>query len=207
MMKRIRIEARPFPAIHALKDLPDRTMEEHERLYQTYVRKTNEIFAHLEVVDRETAHPIFSEYRSLKTDLMTTLGAVKSYEIFFAHLGGTGGHPSGALAEMIQRDFGSFAAWIADFRASAMASRGWVALAYDLDLGRLVNVLGDTPEQMSVWNLQPVLVFEVSDRTASIDFHRDRTRYLNALFANLDWAAVGRNLDDALALGATRLEV
>lgn len=199
-MNRIRLEVRSFPAIHALKDLPGRTMGEHERLYQSYVRKTNEILAHLEVVDREMAHPIFSEYRSLKTELTTTLGAVKSYEIFFAILGGTGGHPSGDLAERIQRDFGSFAAWQADFRASAIASRGWVALAYDRDLGRLVNVLGDLPEQMTVWDVQPVMVFEVSERTASIDFQRDRSRYLNALMSNVDWGRASRNLEEALEL-------
>lgn len=202
-MHRIRLDVRPFPMLHALKDLPGRTMEEHERLYQTYVRKTNEILAHLEVTDRESAHPIFSEYRSLKTDFMTTLGAVKSYEIFFSHLGGTGGHPSGVLAARIQKDFGSFAAWLADFRACAMASRGWAALAYDLDLDRLINVLGDLPEQMSVWNVQPVMVFEVSERTASIDFQRDRGRYLSALLANVDWARVGEHLEAALALRAS----
>jgi len=199
-MKRIRIDVRAFPALDTLRGLPVRTMREHETIYQMYVRKTNEILSHLEVVDRETAHPIFSEYRSLKGEFMTTLGAVKSYEIFFSHLGGAGGRPDGTMLQHLEHDFGSYEAWLADFRASAMASRGWVALAYDINLQRLLNVMGDAPEQMTVWNVQPAMVFEVSERSASIDFQRDRGRYLDTLLANLDWAVVERNLDDALLL-------
>jgi Fe-Mn family superoxide dismutase len=178
-------------------------MEGHYEAYRAWVSKASEILERLERVDRLGASPVFSDLRCLKLALMPALGAVKNYEIFFSHLGGEGGRPSGLLADLIRRDFGSYEGFLGDFKATAVASRGWAALTYDLNLERLLITLGDSAEDLTVWNQAPILVMEVSEQSSAADFGRsrlNRLRYVDALLGNLEWAAVELNLEEALAL-------
>ena len=47
------------------------------------------------------------QLRALKVDLSFAVGGIKNHEVYFEHLGGEGGDPSGAFAELVERDFGS----------------------------------------------------------------------------------------------------
>ena len=59
--------------------------------------KRNEILGKLESVDRTSANQVYSELRALKVDLRFAIGGIKNHEIYFAHLGGEGGNPTGAI--------------------------------------------------------------------------------------------------------------
>ena len=98
-----KLEARKFASIRELNGISARTMEEHYELYKGYVGKTNEIQEKLASVDRASANQIFSDLRALRVDLSFAIGGVKNHEIYFGHLGGKGGAPSGKLAELIAR--------------------------------------------------------------------------------------------------------
>src|ERR1041384_1801275 len=118
-----------FASIRELSGISARTQEEHYELYKGYVGKVNEIQKKLDAVDRTTANQIFSDLRSLRVDYSFALGGMKNHEIFFGHLGGKGGTPTGRLKELIERDFPSYEAWLGDFKAAGLAARGWVWLA------------------------------------------------------------------------------
>jgi superoxide dismutase len=118
-------------------------MEEHYELYKGYIAKTNEIQKKLDTVDRATANQIYSDLRALRVDLSFAIGGVKNHELYFAHLGGKRRLAGAKLTERISRDFPSYDAWLADFKASGLAARGWVWLAYDHDLEILTTVVGD----------------------------------------------------------------
>lgn len=195
-----RLQTRTFPHLDSLRDLPERTLDILQQRYREYVTKTNEILHKLEFADRKGAHHVFSDLRALKSELPHALGAVKSYEIFFAHLGGKIPSSSSALSEQIRRDFGTHDRFLDEIRATAMAARGWVAVGYDLDLKRLMVLLGDTPEDLTVWNTAPVMILDVSERACAADFGSDRGRYVEALLRNTNWPAVERNLENALGL-------
>ena len=119
------------------------SVEAHYKLYVGYINKRNEILAKLDDVDLSAGNQIYSELRSLKVDLTFAVGGVKNHEVYFAHLGGGGGNPSGLMGDVISRDFGSVAAWRDDLRATGMAGRGWAWTAYDWDEERLFNFIGD----------------------------------------------------------------
>ena len=112
------IEPKKFSCIRELNGISARTMEEHYEIYKGYVPKVNEIQKKLDAVDRGTANQIFSDLRALRVDLSFAVGGVKNHEIYFGHLGGNGGKPTGRLLEQIERDFPSYDAWLADFKAS-----------------------------------------------------------------------------------------
>ena len=178
------------PALLQLDGISRVTMEAHHRLYQGYVNKRNEILRQLATVDLAGANQVYSELRSLKVDLTFAIGAIKNHEVYFEHLGGSGGDPDGAIGALIKRDFDSVEAWRADLRATGIAGRGWAWTAYDWDEGRLFNYIGDAQNTYPVWNATPLVALDVHEHAYFLDYQTDRGAYIEAFFTNLDWAVV-----------------
>lgn len=195
-----KLTAKTFASIRELNGISQKTMEEHYELYKGYVGKTNEIQEKLAAVDRSTANQIFSDLRSLRVDLSFATGGVKNHETYFEHLGGKGGPATGRVAELIARDFPSVDAWLADFKASGLAARGWVWLAYDHDWNTLTTVIGDAQNTFPLWNATPVLALDVYEHAYWLDYGRARAKYIDAFFNNLDWKVVNQNLERALSM-------
>lgn len=178
------------PALLELDGISRASIQAHYKLYQGYVAKRNEILRKLVDVDLAIASQTFSDLRSLKVDLTFAIGGIKNHEIYFEHLGGDGGDPDGAIAELIVRDFGSVAAWRSDLKATGLAARGWAWAAYDWDEGRLFNYLGDAQNTFPVWNATPLVALDVYEHAYFLDYQTDRAAYIDAFFNNLDWATI-----------------
>jgi Fe-Mn family superoxide dismutase len=189
------VEIRPRelrPELLELDGISRTTIEAHYRLYQGYVAKRNEILGRLAEVDLTTANQVYSDLRALKVDLTFAIGGIKNHEVYFAHLGGEGGDPVGAIGDLVERDFGSAQAWRADLVASGMAGRGWAWTAYDWDEARLFNYVGDAQNTFPVWNASPLVALDVYEHAYFLDYQTDRAAYIDAFLRNLDWAVVNR---------------
>jgi Fe-Mn family superoxide dismutase len=178
------------PALLELDGISRASVEAHYKLYQGYVNKRNEILGKLATADLISANQVYSELRALKVDLSFAIGGIKNHEVYFEHLGGDGGDPKGAVADLIKRDFGSIDAWRDDLKATGMAGRGWAWTAYDWDEGRLFNYLGDAQNTFAIWNATPLVALDVYEHAYFLDFQTDRGAYIDAFFNNLDWAVV-----------------
>jgi Fe-Mn family superoxide dismutase len=178
------------PALLELDGISSQTIEAHNKLYQGYVAKRNEILGKLATVDLGTANQAYSELRALKVELSFAVGGIKNHELYFDHLGGVGGDPKGAFGNLVVRDFGSVAAWRADLKATALAGRGWAWTAYDWDERRLFNYIGDAQNSYPVWNATPLVALDVYEHAYFLDFGTDRAGYIEAFFANLDYGVV-----------------
>jgi Fe-Mn family superoxide dismutase len=178
------------PALYELDGISRETVEAHYKLYQGYVNKRNEILGKLADVDLASANQVYSDIRSLKLDLTFAIGGIKNHEIYFEHLGGTGGDPAGLFGDLVKRDFGSVADWKADLKATGMAGRGWAWTAYDWDEGRLFNYIGDAQNTFPVWNATPLVGLDVYEHAYFIDFGTDRASYIDKFFDNLDYDVV-----------------
>ncbi len=166
------------------------SVEAHYKLYQGYVNKRNEILRKLDGIDLSAANQVYSEIRALKVELSFAVGGIKNHEIYFEHLGGDGGEPSGIMADLIKRDFGSVTDWRADLKATGMAGRGWAWTAYDWDEGRLFNYVGDTQNTFPIWNATPLVALDVYEHAYFLDYQTDRGAYIDAFFDNLDWGTI-----------------
>ena len=178
------------PALLELDGISRASVEAHYRLYQGYVTKRNEILGKLQSVDLTGANQVYSDLRALKVDLSFAIGGIKNHEIYFGHLGGAGGDPTGAAGALIERDFGSVEAWRSDLRATGLAGRGWAWTAYDWDEQRLFNLIGDAQNSYPVWNATPLVALDVYEHAYFLDFQTDRGAYIEAFFQNLDWDVV-----------------
>jgi len=178
------------PELLEMDGISRASVEAHYKLYQGYVAKRNEILAKLADVDLSTANQVYSDVRALKIDLSFAIGGVKNHEIYFEHLGGDGGDPTGPIASLIERDFGSVEAWRADLKATGMGGRGWAWTAYDWDEQRLFNYIGDAQNTFPVWNATPLVALDVYEHAYFLDYQTDRASYIDAFFANLDWDVI-----------------
>jgi Fe-Mn family superoxide dismutase len=178
------------PALFELDGISREAVEAHYKLYEGYVNKRNEILGKLADVDLSAGNQVYSEVRALKVDLTFAVGGVKNHEIYFEHLGGSGGDPDSLIGDLIERDFGSAADWREDLKATGMAGRGWAWTAYDWDEGRLFNYIGDAQNTYPIWNATPLVALDVYEHAYFLDYRTDRASYIDAFFNNLDWATV-----------------
>jgi superoxide dismutase, Fe-Mn family len=169
--------------------------EHHGVLYKGYVTKLNEIRKQMESVDYSKANQTFSELRALKIEETFALNGIKLHEAYFDNMGGGGGKAAGRALAMIERDFGSYEAWEKDFRATGMAVRGWVVLAYDLESGTLHIIGNDSHNLGPVWNAVPVLVMDTYEHAYMIDYGVKRPPYIDAFMNVIDWDVVNERLE------------
>jgi len=178
------------PSLYELEGISREAVEAHYKLYEGYIAKRNEILALLADVDLESGNQVYSAIRALKVDLTFAIGGVKNHEIYFEHLGGGGGDPTGPIRDLIDRDFGGVDQWRTDLKATGMGGRGWAWTAYDWDEGRLFNYIGDAQNSYPIWNATPLVALDVYEHAYFLDYRTDRAAYIDAFFENLDWATV-----------------
>lgn len=175
-----------------LSGISQKTIDIHwGKLYQGYVKKWQEIRDKLEAANFEQANATFSELRELKVEETFTANAVLLHEAYFDILGGDG-KPTGKIIEEIAKYYDSFENWAKHFKALAMASRGWVILAYDFNDGKLRNYVADAHNLYGVWGAAPLVVLDVYEHAYFIDFGSDRKSYVETYFKNLDWEKIDK---------------
>lgn len=181
------------PSTLQTQGISRKTHEEHFKLYQGYVRKSNELMGKLAGLSRDPAqaNATYSDIREMKVELSFALGGVKNHELYFDILGGAGSRPDGRLLDEINRSFGSVEAWSADLKATGIAARGWVWTAYDYDLKRLMNYIGDGQNTYPIWNATPLIGLDVYEHAYFIDYGTKRADYIDAFLNNLNWNSVG----------------
>jgi Fe-Mn family superoxide dismutase len=181
------------PSLLKMEGFSEKSLKEHLKLYQGYVNKYNEIMEKIESLnndDVKAGNATFSQIRELKVELTFALGGVKNHEVYFDNLGGKGDKPKGKLMKQIEKDFGSFERWEAEFKGTALSARGWAWLVWDKDLKRLLNVIGDSQNTFFVWNATPILALDMYEHAYWLDFQTNRAGYVDAFFKNIDWKNV-----------------
>jgi Fe-Mn family superoxide dismutase len=200
------IKPRKFPSLDKeLDGISKQTMEDHYKLYEGYVKKTNEcrkLLNDFKYSEIEGNH-VYSELRAVSIDYTFALLGFKNHDLYFGHLGGEGGEPNGRFAELIESEFhGGLQEWQQAVRKAASAARGWVMVGYDLNDGSLFNYIMDTQNLWAVYNMVPVLALDVYEHAYARDFGATpdgRKQYVEAFFRNLDWDHVNRQLIQAEA--------
>lgn len=185
------IQAKQFgETIYTMKGISKKAVEDHLKLYTGYVNKYNEITDKLKALtddDYTKANQVFSTIRSLKTELSFAWGGVINHEIYFGHLGGTGGSAKGALMAQIEKDFGSFDSYKKDMKASAISARGWVWTVWHPVESRLINHIGDSQNTYSFWGATPIIALDTYEHAYFLDYGVNRGQYVDAFFENMNW--------------------
>lgn len=106
-----------------------------------------------------------------------------------------GGEPSGALADRIDQDFGSYDAWKGEFKAAAGAAGGWALLVYDPVAKQLRNLVVDKHDLHALWGSHPILALDVWEHSYYYDYGPDRGSFIDGFFEVVDWDKVSEEYE------------
>jgi len=101
-----------------------------------------------------------------------------------------GGEPTGALAEAIRRDFGSFEVFRAQFLAAANAveGSGWAILACQRHAGhKLVILQSEKHQNLTQWGAVPLLVLDVWEHAYYLRYQNRRVEFTKAFMNVINW--------------------
>jgi Fe-Mn family superoxide dismutase len=182
-----------------------KTMEVHYSKH--YLGYTNKLNAAIKGTDLEgkTIEEILSGLSMDNKAVRNNGGGYYNHTLFWEVLApNAGGEPKGALAEAINKDFGSFDNFKQQFSDAAanQFGSGWAWLVVDKS-GKLV--VGSTPNQDNplMPNVgisgKPILGLDVWEHAYYLNYQNKRPDYIAAFYNVINWDAVGKKYDAATA--------
>jgi Fe-Mn family superoxide dismutase len=186
-----------------LDGLSEKLIRSHwENNYQGSVKTLNMIEGRLAAAMADKDLPPVV-YGGLKREELHRTGSVILHELYFEQLGGTG-QPSGAIRDALAASHGSFEAWDAEFRRTAMAlagGSGWAILAWNQHTRSLHNYWAWDHTNGPVSGT-PLLVLDMYEHAFHMDYGTAAGKYVDACMRNLDWTIVERRFHAASGIGA-----
>ena len=171
-----------------VKGLSEKLLVSHyENNYSGAVKRLNAITAQLAALDVAAA-PVFV-VNGLKREELIAANSMIIHELYFDSLAGEG-DPTGALAEAINRDFGSLARWKAEFSATGKAlggGSGWVLLSYSPRDKRLINTWA-ADHTMTLANGRPILALDMYEHAYHMDYGARAAAYVDAFMQGIRWS-------------------
>ena len=183
----------------SLPGLSERLIQSHwENNYQGSVRALNMIEGRLAAAMADPDFPPVV-YGGLKREEAHRTGSVVLHELYFGGLGGNG-QAGGSVRDALALAFGSFDAWLAEFRRTAMAlagGSGWCVLSHNRHIGSLHNYWAWDHMHGAVTGA-PLIALDMYEHAFHMDFGTAAARYIDAFMANLDWAVIEARYQAAL---------
>ena len=202
-----KVADRPYTDDEAKKILspvmsPETSDWHYNKHHKGYVAALNTIEKGLQNADRGKANGNYSEIGELKRRLTWNHSGALLHDIYWDVLGGDGDASKGPeIKAAIEKEFGSFAAWVEDFKATAFAAKlsGWGLLVYDsLYSQRLLNVLVDEHQYGAIWGGIPLIACDVFEHAY---YHKDgpgRAVYIDNFVAHLHWQRINERFKNAV---------
>jgi Fe-Mn family superoxide dismutase len=178
-----------------------KTMEiHHDRHHATYVANLNKAVAGHEGLARKTAEQLIRNLDDIPDAVRPAVrnngGGHANHALFWQSMKkGGGGQPKGALAQAIDRKFGSYAKLKESLSDAAMKvfGSGWAWLA--LDEGELK--VYSTPNQDSpiMRGNFPLLGLDVWEHAYYLKYQNKRVEYVAAFFNVINWDFVAERFE------------
>ncbi|WP_100488613.1 superoxide dismutase [Sporolactobacillus pectinivorans] len=169
----------------------------HDRHHATYVANLNAALESYPQLSEKPIDVLLSDLSGVPESKLVTIrnngGGHANHSLFWQILSPEGGgSPSGAIAEAIDRTFGSFSSFKQSFTESAMNrfGSGWAWLVVS---GSLLEVMS-TPNQDSPLfeGKLPLLGIDVWEHAYYLKYENRRADYVKAFFNLINWETVNR---------------
>ena len=162
----------------------------HEKHHAGYVKGLNTTLADLELA---RAAGDFAQIKALSRALAFHGSGHILHSLYWGNMiPGGSPEPRDALRAAIDRDFGSFAAFKAQFLAASkgVEASGWGVLAYEPMGRRLLILQAEKHQNLTVWGVAPLLVCDVWEHAYYAQYKNRRADYVDNFFNLIDWPAV-----------------
>jgi Fe-Mn family superoxide dismutase len=166
----------------------------HDKHHQAYVNGANAIFDKLDKARKENAE---LDMKATLKELSFHVGGHLLHSTFWdcmAPAGKGGGKPSGAIADALMKEFGSFERFKMEFTkaATSVEGSGWAAL--------VVQQCVDRPLIMQVEkhnvNVYPafrlLMVLDLWEHAYYLDYKNDRAKFVEGFWDVVNWDYVNK---------------
>ncbi len=189
-----------YSKVRGLTGISDKQIEEHLKLYEGYVKRTNalteKLFAFCNDGKASGADPVYAE---LTRRLGFEYSGMRNPEFYFENMvGGAQAEPpaGGKLRKAIEGSFGKYETWLADFRAVAtMPGVGWAMTFQDPNTGWLSNHWISLHQDNAPVGFDPIFVMDGWEHAFMRDYlATERAKYVDAFFKNVNWETIEKRL-------------
>ena len=187
--------------IPALKGISAKTIEEHLKLYEGYVKNTNAV---MDMLGKYSSDPVGNAYvmGELGRRFSFEYNGMRNHEVYFSSLeGGAAPLPTNsALKKAISDTCGSFDTWLTAFKALALTRGiGWAVLWYDRKDKRLLASWVDEQHLGQLQGCDMILGLDMWEHSFVADYQPSgKKQYVEDFFANLNWEVVENNFKKAI---------
>ncbi len=193
MIKKIEL---PYP-LNALEPYYDKeTLKIHyETLYTNYVNNTNKTQEKLENA-RKTNN--YENIKCLEKELSFQGSGVILHELFFLNLGvPIPTSPSVSLMSQINKDFGSYDKFKAQFNEAAkvVEASGWCLLVWVPNFKKLEILQCEKHQDLTLWGCKPLLVLDMWEHSYFLQYKANRAEYINAIWNVINWNEVNKRFE------------
>ena len=169
----------------------------HDEHHQSYVDSANEALGTLERMRKNSE---FSDIKSVKRDLSFNLSGHVLHTIFWENMSPDGGGgPSGDLANVIRKYFGTVENFKAEFSAAAnnVEGSGWGLLIYDHLADMPLVTQAEDHNDLAVQGATPLLVLDVWEHAYYLQYKNNPEEYVNNWWDVVDWDDVTQRYETA----------
>jgi superoxide dismutase, Fe-Mn family len=168
----------------------------HDKHHQAYVNGANAIFTK---IDEAKEGKTMLDVKALSKELAFNVGGHLLHSIFWENLvpaGKGGGQPGGAIADLINKEYGSFEMFKKVFSAAAASTEGsgWAALAMHPCIGRPLIMQIEKHNVNLFPNFQIVMALDVWEHAYYVDYKNDRAKFVEAFWNIVNWDQINKNL-------------
>lgn len=186
--------------IPRLTGISETNIKEHLKLYGGYVKHANLILEHIEDLSKDSDQYAY-ELGELQRRFGFEFCGMRNHEYYFGSFEGgpQALNEDSPLKEAIEKEWGSFEAWLTRFKAIASTRGvGWVMLMYDKKTERLLNVWVDEQHLGHLVGASPVLALDMWEHSFVADYQPSgKKQYIEDFFVNLNWNTITNNFIEA----------
>lgn len=170
----------------------------HDKHHQAYVTGAN---ANLEKLEKARQEGAEMDMKALLKELSFNIGGHVLHTLFWPTLApagkGGGGKPAGALADRIDREWGSFDRFKAEFTKAAASAEGsgWAALAHDALTDRLMIMQIEKHNNHVYPTFQILMVLDVWEHAYYVDYRNNRAGFIDGFWEIVNWDTVNKRLE------------
>lgn len=184
--------------LNEVKGLSEKQLSAHIKLYEGYVKKTNEIEQKLKTADRSTANFSFAgEFGELMRRRSVPFNGAVLHEVYFDNLV-SAGEPEHDVRKMLTGEFGSMEKWEEDMKAAANTTTGWVLLTLDRTDNRVKHWILYEHQNFNPVAQDILLALDCWEHAFMIDYGIDKASYLKAFMQNINWETVNQRFNDIM---------
>jgi len=185
-------EPKPLPFDPTkLNGLSEKLIRSHwENNYIGSVKALNMISERLAAAMKDPELPPIV-YGGLKREELHRVGSVILHEHYFGNLGGDG-KAAGDVLNSIKKAYGSYEAWEAEFRRTAMSlagGSGWCVLTYNTLTNELRNQWAWDHMHGAIAGI-PLLALDMYEHSYHMDYGAAAAKYVDAFMRNVNRAEV-----------------